>query len=109
MFKFEDKGERDVQDIVSDPVTGENPQISLAKLTNLDRLTVYGYGAKHFKSLQAVLRSWKPTEASSRHLAVYSRWGTMQSVLSTGEGIGSHGQNVSAPEENCGGMFALYE
>ena len=104
-FQPENESEGNVQDVVSDPVTGDIAQISLARFTNLDRLTVCLSGIEYSERLQAALHSWKPTEASSRYLEVRAWWGIMQSVLSPGEDTGSIDENISALEEICGSMF----
>ena len=93
------------RDVKSAPVTTENEQISLARFTNLRSLAVFGYDFKHFKSLQAILRSWNPTEVPSRHLELYFSWEDIQSVQSC-EDVSSLGQNASILEESCGSVFA---
>ena len=103
-FTFEEEGGRDVQNVASFPVTGENARISLARFTKLDRLIMYVYGPEGFETLQEILRSWKPTEAPPSRLVVSLWWEAMQSVILPGEETGS----VSVLEESCGGMFHFY-
>ena len=108
VFGFEDESSVDGQDVVLDPVTGESTtRVSLARFTNLAELSLYRCDVKHFKSLQAMLRSWNPIEAPSRLLRLHPSWEELQSVLSREE-TGSLGQNVSALEESCGSVFSLH-
>ena len=101
-FEFQNAGNMDRQSRLSDPVTGENTQTYVAKFSNLDRLTLHGASTEEtFENIQAVLSSWKPMKAQSRHLELHLAWPRIQSILLSGDDTSDLEQNTSVLEESC--------
>ena len=93
-----------------DPAPWDQAQyVSLTGFSNLSRVTVGRCGIKCLESLQATLRSWNPTKASSRHLRVVFPWPKIESALSYSEGTGRLEQNVLVLEKSCGSMVFIYK